>query len=168
MSDLAIPQIVSTLLDHPEALAVLPNLINSASLGFMNFHAGAVNAYLPEVQRPPQNVSEASYGPTAWRSSALPTWKSASKQSISELIEERGDGGPYKNHRWLPLRDNNKTHLQDTPIQDTVFEIPTTDWKRWDIAAQKHYSLLEQLEKNDLSKFDFGDSDGIWNPCISE
>lgn len=130
MSDLAIPQIVSTLLDHPEALAVLPNLINSASLGFMNFHAGAVNAYLPEVQRPPQNVSDASYGPTAWRSSALPTWKSASKLSISEVIEERGDGGPYKNHRWLPLRENNKTHLQDTPIQDTVFEIPTTDWKR--------------------------------------
>ena len=103
-----------------------------------------------------------SYGPSAWRTSALPTWNSTGMEDDSLDV----DGPPpYKGHRWLPLRQND-TNLNKTPISKSAYAIFSPNWGSWAIGAQTHYSFLQNLERNQLDKFYFADGDGreaIWN-----
>lgn len=85
----------------------------------------------------------------------------------SNLISEQLIAYPVKGHRWLPLVDN-EASLYKTPIAKTEYNAFGPDWKSWDIAAQVHYSLLENIEKNQLSKYHYGSGlddarEGIWN-----
>ena len=172
----AIPEIVTTLLNHPEAFIVLANLVNSAALGWLHYHRSAIHSFLPEPELP-SNPSSDSYGPKAWKISALPAWQPKTELGVSEIAEtlEGSEidqaaghaskvskaGAPYPNHRWLPLRDND-TSIYITPIADTAYHPFSADWKEWAIAAQQHYSLLQNLEENQLEKYTVG-GDGTWN-----
>ena len=171
----AIPELVTTLIKHPEAFTVLANLVNSAALGFLHHHRGAIHSYLPEYDAP-LNPTDDSYGHRAWRSSALPAWQPSADVSISETVNdgegtEAGHvehasivskaGAPYPNHRWLPVQSN-EASIYDTPIADTQYGPFSNDWKEWSIAAQQHYSFLENLEKDRLDTYSMG-GDGIWN-----
>ena len=173
LSDNAIEESVNTIINHPEAFIVLGNLINSAALGWVHHHRGAIHSYLPELQ-PPENPSLNAYGPTAWRASALPTYEPAhGYDNVSPYPEKEEDevigaglgdfmGPPYANHRWLPLRDKG-TLLPLTPMWRTEYEPNSADWRGWQLGAQQHYSFLQNLESGDLSAYHFGDKEGIWN-----
>ena len=159
-------------MDHPEAFAVIAALINSATLGWVQYRLGAVHSYMPESD-PPFQPKEDAYGPKAWRSSALPTWKHEFGAKLEEFPNTEKEGAsqhapigskgaaPYTNHRWLPLRDND-TLLTETPIAHTEYRPDGPGWRRWAIGAQQHYSLLENIEKDQLQKYYLGE-DGIWN-----
>ena len=175
MSDTAVEEAVTTLIKHPEAFIVLANLVNSAALGWVHHHQGAIHSYLPEL-RPPEAPNRSSYGPKAWRASALPSHPPVddytpdsppfpdTEKDFEGSRAAIGDigGPPYANHRWLPLRDSG-TLLPLTPIWRTDYHPNGENWKGWQLGAQQHYSLLQNLENNDLSAYHFGDKDGIWN-----
>ena len=159
----AIPEIVTSLLRHPEAFCILANLINCAALGWMHHHNNAILSYLPELSPPSTpDGGDDGYGPTAWRASALPTFRVASKtRPFYESDEDWDAGPPYHNHRWLPLRDNG-TLLPLTPIWKTEYHPNSFDWNHWQLGAQQHYSFLSHLEAllTDplaLSVYHFGD-----------
>ena len=176
MSDTAVEESVTTLLNHPEAFIILANLVNSAALGWVHHrHTGTIHSYLPELALP-ANPDPSAYGPKAWRASALPTHASVDTSSPENLpfpdtqkdfegsraaIGDIG-GPPYANHRWLPLRDDGAL-LPLTPMWRTEYSPNGADWRGWQLGAQQHYSLLQNLENNDLSGYHFGGKDGIWN-----
>ena len=179
MSPTAIPELVNTKLNHTESFAVLASLINSATMGWVQYRLGAVHSYFPERQPPilkpfSEDTGDDSYGPKAWRASALPTWQPPDGENeIAEFPhpEKTGKadkapigsigGPPYANHRWLPLRDDDE-HIAKTPIAKSEYKSNGNNWDMWTIAAQQHYSLLENLEKGLLKKYYIGD-EGIWN-----
>ena len=174
MSDTAVEETITTLINHPEAFLVLANLVNSAALGWVHHHQGAIHAYLPQLEPPLKSASD-SYGPKAWRASALPSYQPAegsdeiipfpdTEKDFAGARAEIGDigGPPYANHRWLPLRDNG-TLLPLTPIWRTEYAPNSADWCGWQLGAQQHYSLLQNIESDDLSAYHFGDKDGLWN-----
>ncbi|KAG8525344.1 uncharacterized protein KY384_008988 [Bacidia gigantensis] len=170
-SDGAVEELVSTLLAHPEAFIVLGNLINSAALGWVHHHEGAIHSYLPELE-PPTHPSADSYGPKAWRASKLPTYEPPDGENITSFPDNIEEGSepevgaigapPYTNHRWLPLRDNDSL-IELTPMWRTQYDPNGADWKGWQLGAQQHYSFLQNLESSDLSPYHFGNKEGLWN-----
>lgn len=149
-------------------------------MGWVQYRLGAVHSYFPE-RKPPvvklglglQASGDESYGPKAWRASALPTWEPPSEGEIEEFpqADKKGKGdhapvgspgaAPYMNHRWLPLRDEDR-YIAKTPIARAEYEPGGRSWSEWPIGAQQHYSLLENIEKDQLHKYYIGE-DGIWN-----
>lgn len=163
LSEDAIPQLVYSKMKHPEALDIAANLINAAELGWMHYHIGAIHSYLPETHPPfSKIINDQSYGPSAWRASALPTWNATGTENGT--LDYDGPP-PFKGHRWLPLRQND-TNLSKTPISKSTYDTFSPNWKLWTIGAQTHYSFLQNLEKDRLDKFYFVEGDGreaIWN-----
>ena len=163
MSPTAIPEVVSSLLRHPEAFTILANLINCAALGWLHHHNNAILSYLPELNSPSDSDTHPdAYGPSAWRASALPTFRVAStKKPFFDSDKDWEAGPPYPNHRWLPLRDNG-TLLPLTPMWKTEYHPNSFDWNHWQLGAQQHYSFLSHLEALEtdplaLSVYHFGD-----------
>lgn len=177
-NDEAIPNIVYTKIHHPDSLNVVANLVNSPETGWLHYRFGAIHAYLPELKRP-KNPKADSFGPKAWRASALPTW--AGKEMSFPVAGVNGgkpdDGStlpsdvpgapPYKGHRWLPLPDNEK-NKDKTPMVKSAYEPNGPDWGSWSLGAQAHYSFLENLEKDQLHFYHYGhgldaEREGIWD-----
>ncbi len=175
MSDDAIPNVVYTKIQHPNSFNVVANLINSPETGWLHYHLGALHAYLPEKEHPAPDPEGQSHGPKAWRASALPIWNEKEEMSFP-LADKPDDGGnllspgqrgapPFKGHRWLPL-PNDEVNIHKTPVAKTEYNAFGLDWQKWAIAAQVHYSLLENIENNQLEKYYFGsggEREGIWN-----
>ena len=173
-SDNAIADIVYTKFKHPETLDVVANLVNSPETGWLHYHVGAIHAYLPEVE-PPKNQKPAALGPKAWRASALPQWEGddmnfplGDKGTDGVVLEDDAPGAPpFKGHRWLPLKEQQKD-LYNTPISHTEYNAYGPDWTSWALAAQVQYSLLENIEKDQLDKYHYGggldpNREGIWD-----
>lgn len=154
----------------------MANLINSPETGWLHYHVGAIHAYLPETERPAPDISGISFGPKAWRASKLPLWNGTGEMGF-EFGEKPDDGStipegqvgapPYKGHRWLPLPEDER-NLYNTPIAKSAYDPYGPDWTSWAIPAQVHYSLLQNLENNQLSKYYYGpgldpEREGIWN-----
>lgn len=173
VSDKAVEEVVTTLVARPDAFAVLANLINSAMLGWVHHHSGAIKAYMPEPFAPPKETS-AAYGPTAWRASALPTLPSADYdfREFDLLLDQKGilgaktgevGGAPFANHRWLPCR-NGELQMAKTPMWHTQYSATSNDWRRWALGAQQHYAFLDNLETKNLDAYHMGNPrDGTWN-----
>ena len=91
------------------------------------------------------------------------------KGTGGEVLEEGAKGAPpFKGHRWLPLRDQSRRNLYKTPIGNSEYNAYGPDWTSWAVAAQVHYSLLENIEKNQLSKYYYGggldpEREGLWD-----
>ena len=178
--DEAIPNLVYSKIKHPDSLNVVSNLINSPATGFFHYRFGAIHSYLPEVHRSETSLADGkSYGPTAWRASALPEWKgkemtwpiagvAAGKgDDSSHLPEDYPGGPPYKGHRWLPLPDDKK-NLWRTPMAESSYDPNGPDWGSWSLGAQAHYSFLQNLENDDLQAYYYGNGkdprrEGIWD-----
>ena len=165
-------------MNHPEALDIVGTLINSPHTGWLHYRLGAAHPYLPEMKPPGSQKEDASRGAKAWRASKLPKWSGDNMTfHLSGLAEKPDDGSsvpigspggpPFKGHRWLPLRDNDQ-NLDKTPVAKTEYYSNGADWWSWAIAAQLHYSLLENIEKDQLNLYEYGFGkdkrrEGLWN-----
>lgn len=147
-----ITELVTTKRDHPEYLLVSANGINNPALSWVHYHLGAIHPYLPEFQPPTKNLTSTKNLTASWRASELPPWKETPLFDRHEWF-----AAPYKNHRWLPLGSH--FTLDGTPITTSTYSKSGPGWNNWAIAAQEHYSFLENLEKNELSRYNFG----IWD-----
>ena len=96
------------------------------------------------------------------------TFPLGDKGTGGEVLEDDAPGAPpFKGHRWLPLKDQQK-NLYNTPISHTQYDAYGPDWTSWALAAQVQYSLLENIEKDQLDKYHYGggldlDREGIWD-----
>jgi hypothetical protein len=130
-------------------------------LSWLHFHLGAVHSYLPEVDPPDATIEQIT--PETWRPSYLPDWHG--EEAIFPLGKGTNDAGlvepddpgapPYQGHRWLPLRDK-KSSLMRSPISQTEFDAYGNGLKSWAIAAQQHYSLLQNIETGEIDRYYFG------------
>lgn len=150
----AIPTMVHTLLDHPEAHNVQANIINSPSTSWQHFHSGAVRAYLPEIVPPHLWVVNR----TAWRPSELPSYPAEFAQDVFDIDAPP----PFSGHRWLPMEDASVA-LMKTPIRQTENWAWGRDWAKWGIGAQHHYSLFSNIEEGTMDRYIFGNGEGIFN-----
>lgn len=154
----AIPNLIYSILKHPDAFDVSANLVNSPSLSWLHYHMGAIHPYLPERKAPNSSVGPSSQASEVWRPSLLPTWE-GTNMDFSIGGDDKSDAGapPFQGHRWLPLRDQ-KNSLMRTPISKTEFDAYGNGWKSWAIAAQQHYSLLQNIENKEMDRYYFGRS----------
>ncbi|KAG8529541.1 uncharacterized protein KY384_006178 [Bacidia gigantensis] len=178
--DHAVSNIVYSLMKHPEALNVEANLINSPETGWLHYRFGAIHAYLPELSRKKDRLNDfESYGPTAWRASALPDWEGEEMSfHVAGVFNGKDDDGkklppdapgapPFKGHRWLPLPDGDK-NIWRTPMAVSEYNANGNDWQSWSLGAQAHYSFLQNLENDDLHLYHYGNGldpkhEGLWN-----
>ena len=109
----------------------------------MHWHLGAIHPYLPELDPPVETPSH------TWRASELPTWKDSALFDRHAWFDP-----PYQNHRWLPLGPD--YNLDGTPATILTYNKVGPGWGNWAIAAQQHYSFFENLEKDELWRYDFG------------
>ncbi|KAL8973531.1 MAG: hypothetical protein Q9197_002218 [Variospora fuerteventurae] len=179
--DNAIANLVYSKLHHPDSFNVIANLVNSPETGWLHYHFGAIHSYLPETVAPPKDTDAAALGPKAWRASALPIWNESGEMSFPVTMDKSDDGSvlekdrpeapPFKGHRWLPLPEPEK-NIYKTPMSKTEYNPYGPDWKSWALAAQVHYSLLENIEKNQLHLYHYGtsspsSSEGIWDMAFA-
>jgi hypothetical protein len=155
--DTTIPSLVSTRVNHPEYYIVSANIMNQPSLSWVHQHLGAVKAYLPELEPPPNRTHPTSLNTTTynftstgnWRASALPMWDGPHDFNHTDYFLQHPNGS-YPNHRWLPVEQFN---TDETPIMDTAYDAFSKGLWHWQIAAQEHYSFFENLENNELFRY---------------
>ncbi|EEH03157.1 conserved hypothetical protein [Histoplasma capsulatum G186AR] len=147
LADDAIPHMVTTKIKYPDSFAVSANVINGPPLSFLHFHLGALHPYFPELEADPTYTNHSSS--ENWRPSSHPFW---SGPSTFRWPQDRDppEGGK---HRWLRVNDDRALHR--TPVANLTYDFWGPTYESWAIAAQQHYSLLENLERNttDLYKF---------------
>ncbi|KAF3073260.1 hypothetical protein Trihar35433_9487 [Trichoderma harzianum] len=149
IEDSAIPSIVTTRAEHPEFFVVSSNVINQPLISWIHWNLGAVKAYLPELNKAypaPQPGSKLN-----WRPSLLPSWQGADDFQVSEW-----NPPDHQKHRWLPVKGHSDHILDRTPIVETEYDPFGPGWKKWQVAAQEHYSLFENIENNNLRQYRFG------------
>jgi len=150
-ADDAIPRIVTMKVNHPEYLLVSGNIINSPLMGWVHYHMGALHPYLPEfgVFEPPNSVLDfSSSNHKSWHYTDYPNWTGP-----VDWYFELDQDPPYDGHRWLRLPDDNRIH--GTPVAEIEYKTWGTGLKSWAIAAQEHYSFLENLQDNRLDLYKF-------------
>ncbi|KAK8912213.1 hypothetical protein VCV18_012704 [Metarhizium anisopliae] len=141
INDDAIPHLVTRKINHPNDFVVSANIINNPPLGFMHYHMGALHPYFPEIE-PPSNRSN------SWRPSEDPSWI-----GTADYTWPLDKAPPYKDHRWLRVVDDGL--ISQTPASHLKYEVWGDSYKSWAIAAQMHYSLLENIEKDSIDLYKF-------------
>ncbi|KAL2364786.1 hypothetical protein RJZ56_002306 [Blastomyces dermatitidis] len=146
LADDTIPRIVDRKINHPDDFAVSANIINNPPLSFIHYHVGALHPYFPELldgkpsTKPSDNKS--------WKPSDHPNWEGPEK------FEWALDAAPpAKGHRWLRVKDDKA--IVRTPVTHLKYEVWGDTYTSWAIAAQQHYSFLENLEKDQLDLYKF-------------
>lgn len=169
VADDTIPRIVTTKLDHPEYLTVTANMINSPLMGWVHYHMGALKPYLPELINPedvpPSLAPDKHKRPPApkrvpWRYTSHPMW-TGPEDHLFSFNEET----PSLQHRWLRLptdHDNMVRQLHRTPISDSEYRTWGNSLHSWAIAAQQHYSFLENLCDDTLDLYKFAAPGAAW------
>ncbi|CRG82739.1 hypothetical protein PISL3812_00084 [Talaromyces islandicus] len=151
----AIPRLVTTLLNNPRSLLVSSNVVNNPALGWVHYHMRAVHPYVPEVIPEPDELSTKENG--FWKASELPTWnESDSKWQMPDLdkfyelfgVNEKTS---VPKHRWIPTR--NLTYLYQTPVAASEYDAFGNNLHHWPLAAQAHYSLLQNIEEKRLGRY---------------
>ncbi|KAI9683414.1 MAG: hypothetical protein M1829_005486 [Trizodia sp. TS-e1964] len=137
IQDNAIANIVKLKSEHPEYLLVSANVVNSPLLSWVHYHLGVVHPFLPELVQPPNLDQETK----TWEISNLPIWTGPDDYKMD--IETPP---PYMGHRWLPLKPGSNT--DNTPIAESQYEPFGRGLYMWAMAAQEHYSLFQNLEKD--------------------
>ncbi|KAH6881112.1 hypothetical protein B0T10DRAFT_411293 [Thelonectria olida] len=141
IDDNAIPQLVTQKINNPDDFVVSANIINNPPLGFMHYRMGALHPYLPEIDMP-NDISE------SWEPSQHPFW-----DGPSDFTWPLDKDPPYHHHRWLRVHDDKM--MAQTPAAQLKYEIWDDSYTSWAIAAQMHYSLLENIETDNLDSYKF-------------
>ncbi|KAG7403083.1 hypothetical protein Forpi1262_v018823 [Fusarium oxysporum f. sp. raphani] len=160
--DNAIPSLVTRKIEHPEDFVVAGNIINNPPLGFIHFRMGALHPYFPEPKQP----SYITNGTDNWKPSRHGFWDGP--KNFTWDVEKPPPVWPH--HGWLRVQDD--AMIYQTPVAKLKYEVWGTSYQKWSIAAQMHYSLLENIENDalDLYKFEtwtlYGDRIRINFICI--
>ncbi|KAI5919728.1 hypothetical protein F4810DRAFT_472482 [Camillea tinctor] len=159
----AIPQLVHTRLAVPHPYAISANLVNSPMSGMEHYHFGAIHAFVPDPRaKPTRRASE------TWRPSELgalsPQERAVLSSADSHSIMYPETDQQYRGHGFVLVSEDDygRHDLLDTamgrydqaPGGDFIAFSPP--WKSWVIAAQQHYSLLRNLELNQVQRYFFG------------
>ncbi|KAJ6440215.1 mitochondrial-processing peptidase subunit alpha protein [Purpureocillium lavendulum] len=145
MADDAIPRMVMRKIEHPQDFVVSANIINNPPLGFMHYNMGALHPYFPDTR----DSGDAANGTVSWKPSHHPAWEGPANYTWP--LDRKP---PHKNHRWLRVQDENM--MSQTPAAQLKYEVWGPSYESWAIAAQMHYSLLENIEKDRLDVYKFG------------
>lgn len=157
----AIPEMVRTVIEHPEAHSVMANIVNNAFTYWHHHRGGATYPYLPEQSGPSRDKA------TSWRASKLPHYSGAFLDSTEKFLPLGNYQPPFEGHRWLPVKSSSSAEaMRHTPYWNTLPPATHINFSLggWPVAAQTHYSFLENLEKGTLNKYHFGNEhDGLQN-----
>lgn len=158
IDDDTIPRMVTTKLKNPDFLAVSANVINGPPLSFLHYHHDALHPYFPEIHKPestgetkgsqPAQHKVAKRSLPSWRPSEHPFWEGPNDFQWPLDKEPPSDG-----HRWLRVEDDKA--LNRTPVAKLTYDFWGQTYESWAIAAQQHYSLLENIEKETLENYKF-------------
>lgn len=155
MEDSVIPSLVSTKASRPDIFVVSANVVNQPMLSWVHWNLGAIKPYLPEFSA--SSIGRFFHQDFNWRPSALPDWTGKLKSDFDASDWYSPSKTP---HRWLPIRGDDAYILANrTPIAKTEYDPFGIGWRRWQVAAQEHYSMLENLENNELWRYKFN----IWD-----
>ncbi|MCJ1256202.1 hypothetical protein MMC24_004022 [Lignoscripta atroalba] len=144
IEDSAIHSIVKRKFQEPDLLLVSGNIVVQPAFAWVHYHMGAIYPYLPEYQ--PATPEPGAPPFSTWRPSELPLWNGPDRINFTEW-----EAPPH--HRWLPLPSGVDT--DQTPITSVTYDPHGPGLLEWTIAAQQHYSFLENLEKEQLWKYKF-------------
>lgn len=144
-----VPRLIESKLRHPETLIVSANVVNNPLQNFLHYHNGALHPYLPQhIDRPTNSSPEE----VSWRASHYPYWEASEDRSAY----------PDENHagrqQWRRVKNDNYLNL--TPAAEIRYEAWGKSYLSWQIAAQVHYSFLENLE---AARLDFYRFDHLWH-----
>ena len=151
-ADDAIPRIVTLKVAHTETLIVSANIINSPLMGWVHYHVGALHPYFPEFgvfERTTSPLDLTSSKKKPWRYTEYPFW-----EGPDDWFFDLEQDPPYDGHRWLRLK--NDTDIKRTPANEIEYNTWGTGLKSWAIAAQEHYSFLENLAEDALDRYKLG------------
>jgi hypothetical protein len=140
---------------HP--LAISANVVNQQVLALEHFHFGAIYPFVAErSDRPSYWAAE------SWRPSERPLYPKLSPpcydNSNCALLEDP----PYQGHTWLLLPGDSSWDLQKTPVginfhyNAGLHDLWIGAWQSWAIGAQQQYSLLRNIELNQIARYFFG------------
>ncbi|KAL9032483.1 MAG: hypothetical protein Q9180_006473, partial [Flavoplaca navasiana] len=144
----AIASLIAAKVAHPEHLLISSNTINSPRLAWLHAHLGAVHSYLPEASS--QVAADPNKDNVDWRPSLLPPWDG---KPSTFAFPSRPSRPSQPQQRWLPVSAPFNTSLQGTPASQLQYESSTTGLHNWAIAAQQHYSFLQNLERGQLWRY---------------
>ncbi|RMZ92556.1 hypothetical protein DV736_g220, partial [Chaetothyriales sp. CBS 134916] len=147
VGDDTIPRLVSLKHGNPDYLVTSANMINSPLMGWMHYHMGAMHPYLPVFDEDDSPLLD--IGSKSWRYTDYPYW-----EGPSDFYFDIHQDPPYDNHRWLRLENDSDIHR--TPVAEIEYATWGTGLESWAIAAQEHYSFLENLADNRLDRYKFG------------
>ncbi|OAX78936.1 hypothetical protein ACJ72_06750 [Emergomyces africanus] len=147
LADDAIPHMVTTKLKYPDSFAVSANVINGPPLSFIHFHLGALHPYLPELEGDPTYNNHSEF--ENWRPSSHPFWSGPSDFEWPPTY----DPPSGRTHRWLRVENDKALHR--TPAAKLEYAFWGTSYESWSIAAQQHYSFLENLERDTTNLYKF-------------
>ncbi|KAG8418554.1 hypothetical protein J3459_012249 [Metarhizium acridum] len=137
---------------RPDFYLVSANVVNQPLSSWLHLSLGAVRPYLPDNET--WTPVEAGSG-VNWRPSRLPSWRGPPDFDV-----DKWNPPADRQHLWLPVTGKKDHLLHNTPIVHTVYDAYKDQGKwKWMAAAQQHYSLLENLERGELSKYKFH----LWN-----
>ncbi|XDG00560.1 hypothetical protein ABKA04_000175 [Annulohypoxylon sp. FPYF3050] len=151
-----IPQLVHTRLAQPHPYAISAQLVNSPITSLQQYHYGAIHPFLPDPSpKPPYRTCT-----TPWRPSHFPLYPSTSHLPTNPLSLTP----PYPGHPWLLLTNSTQATslLKHTPVghwstypgSSPLSSSPGIT--SWAAAAQQQYSLLYNLELNQMHVYHFG------------
>jgi hypothetical protein len=141
-----IPRMVDLRVKDPSIFTVSANVINSPLMGWVHYHGGAMHPYLPEfpVDKPHHIPKLES---TPWAYTSHPNWTGDADWGFYA-----DDAVPEHYHRWLRMTESGDSLpsstaalMQRTPITKIQYDTWGTGLRSWSIAAQEHYSFLENL-----------------------
>ncbi|KAH9890866.1 hypothetical protein F4778DRAFT_372114 [Xylariomycetidae sp. FL2044] len=152
----AIPQLVHTRIALPHPYAVSANLVNSPMTGMQHYHYGAIHPYMPDPYWAPSRAAV-----ETWRPSEMGEYPADKKSKIKKNYNINSMSSPYRGHPWLLLSQDHYENLK-TPMGRYDQERGGKEiafgpaWRSWGLAAQQHYSLLHNLERNQMDRYHFG------------
>ncbi|KAI0444088.1 hypothetical protein F4803DRAFT_573718 [Xylaria telfairii] len=164
-----IPQLVSTRIAEPHPFAVSANLVNSPFTGYKHYNVGAIHPFLPDPNNKPSHRAGEFWRPSDFKpfpNELAPTIND--NDTVDEVTEDvlrkHVFADPsYEGHPWL-LLDNVHNPLLKTPMGINKLTMPAEvtvfayqgAWRSWMVAAQQQYSLLRNLELNQMWRYHFG------------
>lgn len=152
----AIPQLVHTRLVVTQPYAISAQLVNSPVSGLQQYHSGAIHPFIPDPYSHPTRRPGEEWRPSKW--GVLAKGMKALTEGAKLDVES-----PYEGHPWVLMSSSleDMSNLIRTPMGDWQVHRGNDPafgpgWKSWAIAAQQEYSLLYNIELNEMDRYHFG------------